>query len=138
MDKDGQLIVSSNLINGFGYFIFTSLFIILFIKEGFNTFTYSIVYATSLIIEAVILFFNPRIIAHLGLKYSAILFYIIPGVGIFLSTAVNVNTPPMIYPTLMLFDIKLTRFFVNVPSLDILPIIVARGAHPAPPTMKRM
>ncbi len=87
MDKDGQLIVSSNLINGFGYFIFTSLFIILFIKEGFNTFTYSIVYATSIIIEAGILFFNPRIIGHLGLKYSAILFYIIPGVGIFLSTA---------------------------------------------------
>ena len=49
MDKDGQLIVSSNLINGFGYFIFTSLFIILFIKEGFNTFTYSIVYATSVV-----------------------------------------------------------------------------------------
>lgn len=62
MDKDNRLIISSNLINGFGYFIFTSLFLILFVKEGFNTFIYSVIYATSLIIEAGVLFFNPRMI----------------------------------------------------------------------------
>jgi MFS family permease len=101
MNKDSQLIVSSNLINGLGYFIFTSLFLILFVKEGFNTVIYSVIYASSLIIEAVVLFFNPRIINRLGLKYSAILFYIIPGIGIFLS--VSFNELPLIWFGYILF-----------------------------------
>lgn len=87
MPKDSRLIFSSNLINGLGYFIFTSLFLILLVNEGFNTIIYSEIYASSLLIEAVIIFFNPRIVGRIGLKFTAVLFYILLGFGIFLSAA---------------------------------------------------
>ncbi len=88
----------SNLINGIGFFIVTSYFLIYFIDKGFSSEEYSYIFAFAMISEVALMLLLPKLSRFASLKALILSLYIIPGFGIIL----GVFSASVQYPLLVL------------------------------------
>lgn len=75
----------SNFLNGIGFFIITSYFLIYFTSRGYTPQDYSFIFATALLFEAFFLFILPKLSNSVNNKMLLIVLYLVPGIGILLA-----------------------------------------------------